>query len=144
MSDLWPASISSHSEKKVRLFVFTTDSQRILKKLLHIVRSTFMGRRENDTSNLSHILKSIHMSQTVLQSSIEISPESCLVVGNPSKITLINGSPSITDQLPEKSTPFEEIGWFYVWWAHMQSVSIPKKLGNFFGVMRMTMTNFLQ
>ena len=108
LSDLWPASIGSHGEEKVRLSIFTTDSQRVLKKLLHIARPTLVSGGKKNTSNLSHVLNTI-LSHAVSQSLIEISAKSCLVVGSPSEITLINGSPAITDQLLEEPTTFEEI-----------------------------------
>ena len=69
LSDFWPASIGSHCKEKVRFFIFTTDSQRVLKKLLHIVRSTFMSGGKYNTSNLSHVLNTI-LSHVVLQSLI--------------------------------------------------------------------------
>ena len=108
LSDLWPASIGSHGKEKVRLSIFTTDSQRVLKKLLHIARPTLVSGRKKNMSNLSHVLNTI-LSHAVSQSLIEISTKSCLIVGSPSKITLINGSPTITDQLLEEPTTFEEI-----------------------------------
>ena len=53
LSDLWPVSIRSHGEEKVRLFIFMTDSQRVLKKLLHIRRPTLVSEGKYHTSNLS-------------------------------------------------------------------------------------------
>ena len=67
-----------------------------------------MSGGKKNMSNLSHVLNTI-LTHVVSQSLIEISMKSCLVVGSPSEITLINGSPSITDQLLEESTTLEEI-----------------------------------
>ena len=109
LNDLWPASIGSHGKEKVRLSILTTYSQRVLKKLLHIARPTLVSGRKKNTSNLSHVLNTI-LTHAVSQSLIEISTKSYLVVGSPSEITLINGSPTIiTDQLLEEPTTFEEI-----------------------------------
>ena len=137
LSDFWPAFIGSHCKEKVRFLIFMTDSQRVLKKLPHIVRSTFMSGGKHNTSNLSHVLNTI-LSHVVLQSLIEISSEFCLIVGSPSEISLINGSPSITDQLLEEFTTLEEIRWLYIWWMYMQPVGIPKELCDLLGAMRMT------
>ena len=108
LSDLWPASIGSHGKEKVRFSIFMTDSQRVLKELLHIARPTLVSGGKKNTSNLSHVLNTI-LTHAVSQSLIEISIKSCLVVGSPSEITLINGSPSITDQLLEESIILEDI-----------------------------------
>ena len=59
LSDLWPASIGSHGEEKVRFSIFTTNSQRVLKELLHIARPTLVSGGKKNTSNLSHVLNTI-------------------------------------------------------------------------------------
>jgi hypothetical protein len=106
LSDFWPAAIGSHGEKEIRLSVFTTNSQGVLKQLLHVASSSLMSGWQNDSTNLTHILQTI-LAQTITQPLIEICSKSCLVVGNPSEIALINGCPSITDQLLEQPPSLE-------------------------------------
>ena len=59
LSGLWPVSICSDGEEKVRFFVFMTDCQRVLKKLLHIVRPTLVSGGKKNMSNLCHVLNTI-------------------------------------------------------------------------------------
>ena len=100
LSYFWPGGIGSHGEKEIGLSIFMTNSQGVLKQLLHVASSSLMSGWQNDTTNLTHILHTI-LAQMITQPLIEICSKSCLIIGNPSEVALINGSPSITDQLLE-------------------------------------------
>jgi len=115
-------------------YIFTTDGQKILQKLLHVVSFTLVSKRQDDPANLIHV-ELIIMIHMIPQSLIQISSKSCLIVCGPGTIALINGSPSITDQLLKKSTMLEEILWFCLRWAYMKPIHISEKLSALFRVL---------
>ena len=119
-------------------YIFTTDGQKILQKLLHVVSFTLVSKRQDDPANLIHV-ELIIMIHMIPQSLIQISSKSCLIVCGPGTIALINGSPSITDQLLKKSTMLEEILWFCLRWTYMKPIGIPEKLSDFLGVLWISM-----